>query len=59
MTHDHVCRCALDLQPRAMDAASTRLLVNVAGLVARQIEGLAGADYDIPKQPKVYVSTHQ
>lgn len=42
-----------------MDAASTRLLVNVAGLVARQIEGLAGADYDIPKQPKVCVSTHQ
>lgn len=49
------CRCALDLQPRAMDAASTRLMVNVAGLIAREIEGLAGADYDIPKQPKVSI----
>lgn len=51
--------CALDLQPRAMDAASTRLMVNVAGLIAREIEGLAGADYDIPKQPKAGAGKQQ
>ncbi len=28
--------------------------MNVAGLVAREIEGLAGADYDLPLQPKVW-----
>jgi len=28
-------------------------MVNVAGLVAREIEGLAGDDYDLPLQPKV------
>lgn len=45
--------CALDTQPHAMCASSTRLMVNVAGLVAREIEGLAGSDYDLPLQPKV------
>jgi len=46
--------CALDTKPHAMAASSTRLMVNVAGLVAREIEGLAGADYDLPLQPKVW-----
>ena len=37
-----------------MDAASTRLLVNVAALVAREIEGMAGQQLDLPPlQPKV------
>lgn len=45
--------CALDTKPHAMSASSTRLMVNVAGLVAREIEGLAGDDYDLPLQPKV------
>lgn len=45
--------CALDTKPHAMAASSTRLMVNVAGLVAREIEGLAGDDYDLPLQPKV------
>ena len=45
--------CALDTKPHAMCASSTRLMVNVAGLIAREIEGLAGADYDLPLQPKV------
>ncbi|KAL3151455.1 hypothetical protein ABBQ38_012460 [Trebouxia sp. C0009 RCD-2024] len=45
--------CALDTQPHAMCASSTRLMVNVAGLVAREIEGLAGSDYDLPLQPKI------
>ena len=45
--------CALDTKPHALSASSTRLMVNVAGLVAREIEGLAGEDYDLPLQPKV------
>ena len=45
--------CALDTLPHAMSASSTRLMVNVAGLIAREIEGLAGAEYDLPLQPKV------
>ena len=45
--------CALDTKPHAMCASSTRLMVNVAGLIAREIEGLAGSDYDLPLQPKV------
>ena len=45
--------CMLDLQPRGLDAAATRLLVNVAGLVAREIEGLAGSQYNLPANPKV------
>lgn len=45
--------CALDTKPHAMSASSTRLMVNVAGLIAREIEGLAGTDYDLPLQPKV------
>lgn len=40
-------------EPQAMDAAATRLLVNVAGLVAREIEAIAGPDYDLPLAPKV------
>ena len=28
-------------------------MVNVAGLVAREIEGMTGADYNLPLQPKV------
>ena len=48
--------CALDTKPHAMCAASTRLMVNVAGLIAREIEGIAGADYDLPLQPKVQTS---
>ena len=43
----------LDLQPRVLDAAATRLLVNVAGLVAREIEDLAGPDYNLPMHTKV------
>ncbi len=42
-------------QPRATDAAATRLLVNVAGLVAREIEAIAGPDYELPLAPKVAV----
>ena len=48
--------CALDTKPHALSAASTRLMVNVAGLVAREIEGLAGDDYDLPLQPKVLLT---
>ncbi len=40
-------------EPRAMDAAATRLLVNVAGLVAREIEAIVGPDYDLALAPKV------
>ena len=40
-------------EPRATDAAATRLLVNVAGLVAREIEAIVGPDYDLPLAPKV------
>ena len=40
-------------EPRATDAAATRLLVNVAGLVAREIEAIVGPDYDFPLAPKV------
>ncbi len=40
-------------EPRATDAAATRLLVNVAGLVAREIEAIAGPDYDLPLATKV------
>lgn len=36
---------------RAANAATTRLLVNVAGLVACDIEALAGPDYEIPLAP--------
>ncbi len=49
----HESRCAMGTEPRAMDAAATRLLVNVAGLVAREIEAIAGPDYDLPLAPKV------
>ena len=40
-------------EPRATDAAATRLLVNVAGLVAREIEAIAGPGYDLPFATKV------
>ena len=40
-------------EPRATDAAATRLLVNVAGLVAREIEAIVGPDYDLPLATKV------
>lgn len=49
--------CMLDLQPKVLDAAATRLLVNVAGLVARELEGLAGSDYQIPANPRVASSS--
>ena len=48
----------LDLQPRVLDAAATRLLVNVAGLVAREIEGLAGPEYILPMHTKVRSCRH-
>lgn len=47
------CRCAVGTAPRATSAATTRLLVNVAGLVAREIEALAGPGYETPLAPKV------
>ena len=40
-------------QPRSTDAAATRLLVNVAGLVAREIEAIAGLGYPLPLAAKV------
>ena len=46
--------------PRATNAATTRLLVNVAGLVAREIEALAGPGDETPLAPKVSApSTNQ
>ena len=49
----HESRCAMGTEPRATDAAATRLLVNVAGLVAREIEAIAGPGYDLPFATKV------
>ena len=47
--------CALDTKPHYSSASSTRLMVNVAGLIAREIEGIAGDEYELPLQnPKVF-----
>ena len=37
----------------SLSAAASRLLVNVASLVARQIEGLAGSNHKLPVHHKV------
>ncbi|KAA6422720.1 MAG: mixed lineage kinase, partial [Trebouxia sp. A1-2] len=51
--------CALGTEPRATNAAATRLLVNVAGLVAREIEAMAGPAYDLSLANKVHPSKQQ
>lgn len=48
--------CTLDAQQRSLSAAATRLLVNVASLVARELEGLAGSQDHLYMQPKVVSS---
>lgn len=45
--------CTLDAQQRALSAAVARLLVNVASLVARELEGMAATKDPLYTQPKV------
>ncbi|DBA84846.1 TPA: hypothetical protein ACH3X1_005872 [Trebouxia sp. C0004] len=51
--------CVLGTAPRATNAATTRLLVNVAGLVAREIEALARPDFEVPLASKAPRSRQQ